>query len=55
MGLDHSGLEREHSEDEGQNNYISLVYTADSNTHGNRNGTDVKDTYTLHTSQFAHP
>lgn len=33
MGLDHSGLEIEHREDKGQNSYISLVYTAYSNTH----------------------
>jgi len=40
MGLNHSGLEIKHREDKGQNNYISLVYTAYSNTHWNCNGTD---------------
>lgn len=33
MGLYHSRLEIKHREDKGQNNYISLVYTAYSNTH----------------------
>lgn len=32
MGLYHSRLEIEHREDKGQNNYISLVYTAYRNT-----------------------
>lgn len=38
MGRDHPGLEIEHREDKGQNNYVSLVYTAYRNTHWNRNG-----------------
>lgn len=40
MGLCHSRLEIKHREDKGQNNYISLVYTAYSNTHWNCNETD---------------
>lgn len=49
MGLFHSGLEREHREDNGQNNYVSLVYTAYSNTHRNCSGTDSQGhVHTVH-------
>lgn len=54
MGLYHSGLEIEHREDKGQDDYVSLVYTAYRNTHWNGNGLTAKDTYTPHTLQFPH-